>query len=439
MSTTINTYKQQVIADVLYSNTSTQFNTSGLVGISGGIVSISGGVINISGPSVKVSNLGTVVTPTIQLYIDDNTGLITKGNLNQGPTGASGTNGTNGIQGPTGNTGPTGPTGNTGPTGPTGAAGSYSGVYGYYHYGNYNLGIGITDPYYPLHIRNYAGKNINMYMFMSELYTTNYGGQLYYGAPISAYFEGWVLAGSFLAFSDKRIKNNIVDIDDSKALSILRQIQPKTYDYVDKLKKGTENVIGFIAQEIKEIIPKAVTITKDYIPNFYTKCTVSATDSSSILLVTSHIDLSWCPSHDQSGNECIDAAGNACSDDFGNKQFNIRLYDKSNNEIKCKTTAILDKRRFMMDISGSKFLDASGNIALDKDGEYFLHGQEVDDFHQLDKNAIFTVVTAAIQDIDRHQQTDAAKIQALENKNASLEEELDTLEQAVADLIAASK
>ena len=242
-----------------------------------------------------------------------------------------------------------------------------------------------------------------------------------------------------MAFSDTRIKDNIVDIDDEQALQTLRLIKPKTYGYVDKYKRGNENVIGFIAQEIKEILPKAVTITKDYIPNLYTKCTVSATDSSSILLVTSPIDLSWCPSHDSSGNAFIEAAGNACSDDFGNKQFNIRLYDKSNNEIKCKTTAILDKRRFMMDISGSKFLDASGNIALDKDGEYFLHGQEVDDFHQLDKNAIFTVVTAAIQDIDRHQQTDAAKIQALENKNASLEEELDTLEQAVADLIAASK
>ena len=445
MSTTINTYKQQVIADVLYSNTSTQINSSGLLGISGGIVSISGDVINISGPSVKVSSLGTVVTPTTQLYIDNTTGLITKGNLNQGPAGTNGTNGTNGS------------TGTKGSTGPTGAAGSYPNVYSNYTYGytrynfsgvqDYFLGIGTISPEYPLDIRNYASTNVNMYMFMSEMGTTNYGGQYYSNAPISAYFSGWVVAGSFLAFSDSRIKNNIVDIDDSKALSILRQIQPKTYGYVDKIQNGNESVIGFIAQEIKEIIPKAVTITKDYIPNFYTKCTVSATDSSSILLVTSPIDLSWNPLHgsagsanasDQSGNAFIDAAGNACSDASGNKVFNVKLYDQSNNEIKCKTTSILDKRSFFIDISGSKFLDASGNIVLEKDGGYFLHGQEVDDFHQLDKNALFTVVTAAVQDIDRHQQADAAKIQALENKNALLETQIVILEQAVAALVAAA-
>ena len=52
---------------------------------------------------------------------------------------------------------------------------------------------------------------------------------------------------------------------------------------------------------------------------------------------------------------------------------------------------------------------------------YFLHGQEVDDFHNIDKSAIFTVVTAAVQDIDRIVQAQAAKIIELENKNATLE------------------
>ena len=89
-----------------------------------------------------------------------------------------------------------------------------------------------------------------------------------------------------------------------------------------------------------------------------------------------------------------------------------------------------------MDISGSKFLDASGNIVLDTDGLYFLQGQEIDDFHNLDKAAIFTVVTAAVQDIDRHQQMNASNLEVLESDCASLEAQIATLKQEVNSLIA---
>jgi len=271
-------------------------------------------------------------------------------------------------------------------------------------------------------------------------YTGGAGGAGFYVSirtNNSVHFGDRCVASEFDALSDTRIKTNIIDIDDNKALSILRKIQPKTYEYVDKFTKGNDSVIGFIAQEIKEIIPKAVTIIKDYIPNFYTVCQVTSTDVSNIVLVTSPIDLSWNPLHgsanasnasDQSGNAFIDAAGNACSDASGNKVFNVKLYDQSNNIIKCKTTNVLDKRSFLMDISGTKMVDASGNILLEKDGGYFLYGQEIDDFHTIDKNAIFTVVTAAVQDIDRTQQaqqvqiqSDSAKISALEQQVASLQ------------------
>ena len=422
MSSTLYTYnKQQFNADVTYTNTSTQFNTSGLLGISGGIVSISGGVINISGPSVKISNLGAATTAT-QLYIDNTTGLITKGVVNRGPTGANGTNGTTGSKGATGD------------QGSQGAQVSYPNVY----YNGY-LGIGAPASY-PLYIARSSNKTdgINPSTWFDGT-SFNKSVMLYIYGGTSLYMSEWTMSNGYLSFSDNRIKDNIVDIDDGQALQTLRLIKPKTYEYVDKLRSSNDSVIGFISQEIKEIIPKAVSISKDYIPNFYTKCTVSATDSSSILLVTSPIDLSWNPLHDdQSGNAFVDAAGNACSDASGNKQFKIRFYDKSNNEIECKTTDVLDKRHFLMDITDTKFLDASGNIVLEKDGGYFLHGQKVDDFHNLDKNAIFTVVTAAVQDIDRSVQADAAKIQVLESKKVSLESRIAILKQTVAALVAAN-
>ena len=297
------------------------------------------------------------------------------------------------------------------------------------------IGIGDTNPTYPLTIGYSNSKWIGYYMFANQnslgmnaaLYATEY---ISLHCANSGYFTNKVFASHFATESDSRIKNNIVDIDDSKALTILRQIQPKTYEYIDKLKRGNENVIGFIAQEIQAILPKAVSIIKSYIPNFYTNCQVAPTDVPNIVLVTSPIDLSWNPLHGSDGSAFIDAAGNACSDASGKKEFNVKLYDQSNNEIKCKTTSILDKRSFLMDISGSNVTNVSGTLQ----GDYFLHGQEVDDFHNIDKSAIFTVVTAAVQDIDRIVQADAAKIAALEQQVASQDARIAALEQAIAAL-----
>ena len=228
--------------------------------------------------------------------------------------------------------------------------------------------------------------------------------------------------------SDKRIKNNVVDIDDGNALSILRKIQPKTYEYVDKKGRGNNTVIGFIAQEIQEIIPNACILTKDYIPNFYTTCQISHTDVSSIMLVSSVNDISW----DDPG-AFIDGSGNA---QLVNQVFNVKLYDQNWTEIKCRTTSILDKRSFLIDVTGTRL----ETDALQE--EYFLYGQEIDNFHNLDKTAIYTVVTAAVQDIDRIQQAqqvsqtqmqesqtqmsgkiqaDSVKISALEQQVASLQ------------------
>ena len=77
-----------------------------------------------------------------------------------------------------------------------------------------------------------------------------------------------------------------------------------------------------------------------------------------------------------------------------------------------KTTDVLDKRSFLIDVTGTKIMDASGNLVLENNGKYFLYGQEVDDFHYLDKSYVYTVVTAAVQDIDRIQQESLTQIQS---------------------------
>jgi len=73
-------------------------------------------------------------------------------------------------------------------------------------------------------------------------------------------------SGGFTNISDTRIKKDIVDIDDTEALEKILLVQPKKYKYIDET-KGTHEVIGFIAQQIKEIIPHAVNLGEGTLPN----------------------------------------------------------------------------------------------------------------------------------------------------------------------------
>jgi hypothetical protein len=76
-----------------------------------------------------------------------------------------------------------------------------------------------------------------------------------------------IICDTIVVKSDERIKDNIRDINDETALKQLRLIQPKIYQYKDKYLKGNLETIGYIAQQIKEVIPQAITTTRRAIPN----------------------------------------------------------------------------------------------------------------------------------------------------------------------------
>ena len=57
--------------------------------------------------------------------------------------------------------------------------------------------------------------------------------------------------------SDRRIKTNIVDLNDISSLQKVLQIPARNYQYKDKLKRGFGNVTGFIAQEVKAALDTA--------------------------------------------------------------------------------------------------------------------------------------------------------------------------------------
>ena len=51
----------------------------------------------------------------------------------------------------------------------------------------------------------------------------------------------------------------------------------------------------------------------------------------------------------------------------------------------------------------------------------FVYGREVDDFHILNKDVIFTVATAALQEVDKELQSEKSLRQLLETRLLDLE------------------
>jgi len=82
-----------------------------------------------------------------------------------------------------------------------------------------------------------------------------------------------------VVLSDERIKSNVVDIIDTTALEQVRQLKPKYYEYKDKVKRGSSSVIGFIAHDVKEVIPRAVSVGDGEIPNIYEIATISSSNT----------------------------------------------------------------------------------------------------------------------------------------------------------------
>jgi hypothetical protein len=87
------------------------------------------------------------------------------------------------------------------------------------------------------------------------------------------------------------------------------------------------------------------------------------------------------------------------------QQFNIgtklKCYDDKNKIVWVTIKEIID----------SQNIEIEEEIKNDK---LFVYGHSVDDFLQLEKDAIWTVATAALQEVDRQQQADKARIAELE-------------------------
>ena len=177
----------------------------------------------------------------------------------------------------------------------------------------------------------------------------------------SAWFKQEVVVSS-----DRRIKENIVDVEDAREK--MRLISARSYSYIDK-RKHSGTTVGFIAQEVKEVMPEAVKVEKGFVPNLLKR--VTCTYKRDVTLTMSCAEL---------------ATGR------------VRLFVTDGED-------------------GENLLDVDvtdGVIEVEKVyTQVYAFGYEVEDFHTLEKSKLFSLNFAATKELDREVQLLREEIDAM--------------------------
>jgi molybdopterin converting factor small subunit len=186
------------------------------------------------------------------------------------------------------------------------------------------------------------------------------------------------MASEFDAFSDARIKNVVGTSNSFEDLSTLLDIEITDYTMVDKA-KDIKPYKKVIAQQVEQVYPSAVSQITDVVPDIYT---VSSIKDGYVSLAT---DL------------------------------------KDGDKVKL----IFDEGAEMATVTST---DANGfTVNLEKTGNVFVYGREVNDFRTVDYEAISMLNVSATQELFK-------LITTLQEENTSLKADVSQLKSMSTDI-----
>ena len=277
---------------------------------------------------------------------------------------------------------------------------------------NGTIGIGTSIPFCPLTlnaastVNHYAGWADQPQTISHSYYLYAHGGGAGGGpsnynqasAYLSIWTYGYIMSYyGFIWGSDKRIKNDIVEVNDSRALDMINKIESKEYHYTDPLRRKEMKTIGFIAQEVKEVFPNAVSLQQEYIPDelrVIENPVWTINDSGNNILTIDDLDLS--------------------DNHTGSCKFYVSNDPSGNDEVFKEIMVEDDKQSFI-------FQEKWNNV--------FFYGKQINDFHALDKAQIFALHHSAIQELSRKNDAKEQRIQQLETENAQLKADMAIVKQ----------
>lgn len=241
---------------------------------------------------------------------------------------------------------------------------------------NGNIGVGTSTP-------NKAKLEINgaiTYNLGAHGYLINDGttGLTSSSATYSIYASDRIAATQFNAFSDVRIKNIKGLSNSQNDLATLAQIEITDYQFRDTIAEGNQTIKKVIAQQVKEVYPQAVsTDLTRYVPTIYQ---LSELKDGWINLTTDLVE------------------GDKVKLIFASSEEMVEVVEVADNRFKIATTQA--------------------------NGQVFVYGKEVSDFHTVDYEALSMLNVSATQELLKRIET---LEQGIDKMEASLSEIQDLL------------
>jgi microcystin-dependent protein len=195
--------------------------------------------------------------------------------------------------------------------------------------------------------------------------------------------------------SDIRVKRNIVPLNADQAIVSIRGLQPKRYEYIDRNISEFAQHIGFIAQEVKLCIPESVRTKREYIPNIYSmaKLTTSEKPGNALLTSVQH------PMGKLIKEQLLlNLDSNSCTSldtNISIKGTKLKMFNKSKECFYVCCVESIDEYNIMVEpldaVTTAKILSA----------DYFVYGQEIEDYHYMNSDAVFSTLVSAFQALDQ--------------------------------------
>lgn len=256
------------------------------------------------------------------------------------------------------------------------------------------VGIGTTTPAYPLQIGTGINTTISSYGYLNATAPTGVVAGSSGVSPFSVYAAGRMAATEFDAYSDRRIKENISTFGADSAADLIHRLNTVTYQYIDKPAKGDQRKLGFISQEVEQVIPSAVGRSTEFIPNIFTMVT------------------------DGSANVVCNTAGIREGDE-------VRILTASGDQVLHVAAVRSAQQQVALGDGPSPAADeATAHIVLDwgntrPEKNYFVYGTKVHDLRTIDFDQLTALCVGAIQQLQQENAGLRLRTAALEKRGDS--------------------
>lgn len=199
--------------------------------------------------------------------------------------------------------------------------------------------------------------------------------------------DGVVKVGALHAMSDRRIKKDFALSNAASDLALLQRIRVTDYRYKDAIAKGNGLKKGVIAQELEQLVPEAIGLSTGIIPDIYALAQNARLEGSALQLSMET------PHGLKAGDKVRLMAGD---------------YQE---ELLVQATP-----------SATAFTVSGWTHGAPE--KVFVYGREVNDFHSVDYDYLFTMNISATQELAR-------KVEALERENAAFKAQNAELRQLI--------